>query len=97
MSACITLANIGNKLKNSEERQALANKYPVFTVLQPLLSSPDPLMVDHCRKAMALYSSSQDFPFVLKLFRFVSFPICSTQLNLIDSLLSVTSQLVLKR
>lgn len=71
ISACIALANIGNKQVNSEERQALADKYPVFTILQPLLSSPNEVLVDNCRRALALYSSSQDFPFVLKLLRFV--------------------------
>lgn len=70
-SACLALANIGNKLDKAEERQALADKYPVFNALQPLLSSTDEILVDNARKALALYSSSQDFPFVLKLLEYV--------------------------
>ena len=66
-NGCLALAAIATRIAKSDERQALAHKYPVFNVLQPLLSSTDETLVADCRKALALYSSPQDFPFVMKL------------------------------
>lgn len=71
-AACTALARIGINQKTPEERIALANKYPVFTTLQPFLSSSNEDLADACRKALAWYSASQDFPFVLQLLRSVT-------------------------
>lgn len=65
-SACLALAAIGDRIPTPEERWAVAHRYPVFNVLQPLLSATDDGLVTCCREALALYSSVQDFPVVLE-------------------------------
>ena len=86
LAACQTLTRLGNKLKTPEDRVALANEYPVFTALQPLLSSSNEMLVDACRTALALYSASQDFPFVLQLLRSVGAPLLDKNCQLMDFL-----------